>query len=167
MAITSSRIISDDHGSPVRRVVYGYTTPDGVEHVVGPVISSDPAFDPAADLVAREPGVWADLVQADIMEAIEIVKAQGLVAVQAAGGDPTQVTASYATAAEIYPALFDWWQSAPTLEAAGLVPGIDAITDAQLQALIPGITAADITAIRSRAATLRPISQALIADGGV
>ncbi len=166
MAITSQRIISDDQGSPLRRVVYGYTTQDGVEHVVGPLYL-DAAIDPATDVAARAPQVWQGLVDQDVAEAIDIVRRFGLVAVQKAGGDPTQVTASYATAAEIYPALFDWWATAPTLEAAGLVPGIDGVTDAQLQALIPGITAADIAAIRARAATLRPISQALIADGGV
>jgi len=170
MGITSSRIINDDDGWPMRRVIYGYTTQDGVEHVVGPVFLDTDVpnpITPAVDMAARETGIWDSLVKADIAQAVNVVKSNGLVALQAAGGDPTQITASYATAAEIYPALFEWWQNAPTMEAQALVPAIDSITDTTLTALIPGITATQVAGIRTRANTLRPINAAIVADGGI
>jgi len=166
MGIVLSRIVSDDNGTPLRTVRYGYTTHDGKEHIVGPVML-DTATDPLVDMASRATKLWSALVASDVADAIDIVRGNELVRRKKLGLQITQITRPYATNADIYPALLRWWYTAPTTEAQALVPAIDAVTDATLTSLIPGITAAQITAVRARAATLRPINDTLIADGGV
>lgn len=166
MGVVSSRIISDDKSGDLRRITYGITTQDNVEHTAV-ILSDNFSMDPNTLLPQLEVDTWKDLVEKDIQNALTVVTEYGLQAVNKVGGDPTQVTAAYATASEIYAALFEWWKDAKPLEAAGLVPGIDAISDAQLLALIPGITQTDVDAIRAKTASLRPLSDAIISAGVV